>query len=372
MIVLRRLYSRRVFLPKTLQKVPSAKVDPGISRQKKILQESPSELEDLDFDELESDFMNVHKSQKQHLREIEDQKKKEKYLIVRQKYFKEKFPNFLTWHDKEQIRFLYRSNQEEWSIESLSEGFPALPDVVKKIVKGKWTKKNITQISNHDNAVLKNWNDFKQGKMDHLPDEIKEHLQKFSRRTLKFGPFQESYSEEIIEARSQTISKADGEFSEIIKSYEKIKNRNSEPDKSDNHTLARTGFVDEIISTTKQNRGKMMTFKELQKGVEENISKGRDISLQDRLLQNAQLPKKDSNIVDIKQEDVKNIVEHRHETNGNKVGFIKKTSKDLSHLVYPEKIQIPDDIYKRGYTYKLKDCYYDSDGAFLYRVPGMG
>lgn len=38
---------------------------------------------------------------------------------------------------------------------------------------------------------------------------------------------------------------------------------------------------------------------------------------------------------------------------------------------YPERIRIPKSLYKPGSTYKLNDCYYDDDGEFLYRVPGM-
>ena len=37
----------------------------------------------------------------------------------------------------------------------------------------------------------------------------------------------------------------------------------------------------------------------------------------------------------------------------------------------PEWIRIPKNIWKRGATFKIGDCYYDDDGSFLYRVPGM-
>ncbi|KAL0270768.1 UNVERIFIED_CONTAM: hypothetical protein PYX00_008066 [Menopon gallinae] len=38
---------------------------------------------------------------------------------------------------------------------------------------------------------------------------------------------------------------------------------------------------------------------------------------------------------------------------------------------YPEKITIPKEQRIKGKTYRVKDCYYDDDGTFLYRVPGM-
>ncbi|KAJ8985348.1 hypothetical protein NQ317_008379 [Molorchus minor] len=42
-----------------------------------------------------------------------------------------------------------------------------------------------------------------------------------------------------------------------------------------------------------------------------------------------------------------------------------ETKRDYGHLVYPEKIMIPEKIHKRGRTYKLNDCYYDHDAYFI-------
>lgn len=38
---------------------------------------------------------------------------------------------------------------------------------------------------------------------------------------------------------------------------------------------------------------------------------------------------------------------------------------------YPLAIRIPKKVWKEGYTYKVKDCFYDDNGDFLYRVPGL-
>jgi len=38
---------------------------------------------------------------------------------------------------------------------------------------------------------------------------------------------------------------------------------------------------------------------------------------------------------------------------------------------YPLAIRIPSKAWKKGYTYKVKDCFYDDNGDFLYRVPGL-
>lgn len=38
---------------------------------------------------------------------------------------------------------------------------------------------------------------------------------------------------------------------------------------------------------------------------------------------------------------------------------------------YLKPIKITKNIYKSGMTYRISDCYYDDDGEFLYRVPGV-
>lgn len=109
-------------------------VDPGIQRRKAAIQYAEKdvdlELDETDFDDLETDFMNVDKTHKEHMKELEIRKERLKNQIVKQKYFKTKYPNFLTWNDKEQIKYLHSTNPEEWTIDRLSESFPALPGVI--------------------------------------------------------------------------------------------------------------------------------------------------------------------------------------------------------------------------------------------------
>ncbi|XP_060816583.1 uncharacterized protein LOC132907471 [Bombus pascuorum] len=38
---------------------------------------------------------------------------------------------------------------------------------------------------------------------------------------------------------------------------------------------------------------------------------------------------------------------------------------------YTKRIKIPQSVYKKDKTYRIKDCYYDYDGEFLYRIPGL-
>lgn len=106
--------------------------NPGLQKRLDILEEKDeSNLASIDFEDLETDFMNMGDVHREHEKELKEFREKEKYWIVRQKYFKENKINFLSWNDKEQIRFLNQSNPNEWTIEKLADGFPALPDTIK-------------------------------------------------------------------------------------------------------------------------------------------------------------------------------------------------------------------------------------------------
>lgn len=50
----------------------------------------------------------------------------------------------------------------------------------------------------------------------------------------------------------------------------------------------------------------------------------------------------------------------------------KEVSKFIDTMNdYPLAIRIPRRVWKEGYMYKVKDCFYDDKGDFLYRVPGL-
>lgn len=52
------------------------------------------------------------------------------------------------------------------------------------------------------------------------------------------------------------------------------------------------------------------------------------------------------------------------------ISLVAETNGDLPKDP-PERIRVPADKWKKGCTFKIGDCYYDDDGGFLYRVPGM-
>lgn len=52
--------------------------------------------------------------------------------------------------------------------------------------------------------------------------------------------------------------------------------------------------------------------------------------------------------------------------------YVKERNTKISECeTYSQPIQIPKKLYQKGKTYRISDCYYDDDGEFLYRVPGV-
>lgn len=252
-------------------------------------------------------------------------------------------------------------------------------DYFQKIIKAKWAKKSKQKIENHDKSVIQNWYNFKQGKLNNIPEELKVHLRKFSDRTLNFKPF--VANENTLQIVNDNKENKGGEFFEIIASYQRLKNEKEGKDESNNQGQIKSETNKEIgpEQLTERsnifNRGNkgLITFKKLQSNISSAAAKGYEISLHDELiLKSTKLSSgENSNQIELQPKEISAIVETKHQTNYDKVGFVKKTTRDMSHLIYPEKITIPEKYYKVGHTYKLNDCYYDSDGEFLYRVPGM-
>ncbi|KAI4493087.1 hypothetical protein M0802_009637 [Mischocyttarus mexicanus] len=52
--------------------------------------------------------------------------------------------------------------------------------------------------------------------------------------------------------------------------------------------------------------------------------------------------------------------------------YVKERISKISECeTYSHPIKIPRKLYEKGKTYRISDCYYDDDGEFLYRVPGV-
>nr|CAI5818558.1 unnamed protein product [Callosobruchus analis] len=354
-----RSYSRRL------------KRNPGIQHRKNAM--DVPEVEEEDFEGFESDFMDVHKSHKEHVRDIKLQREKLGYLIVKRKYFKQNFPNFLTWHDKEQIKYLRSSDPEEWTIERLAESFPATPEIIQRVIRANYTKPE-SKILNHDKSVQKNWELLKKGEMKHLPEDLLKHLSKFTNRSLNFLQPKLTQPNKEISIKKKTL--ASTEFSDIITSYEELRHKKQNHEHEEPLNISHQNITPDPNNTDSGIIGeirnkKPTTFKQLQEKIEHKALTGKTIYENEKqILQNSDNHTSQDAVTHIlKPEDVVAISKNKYKSSGG--SLVKQSQHDYSHLFYPEKIVIPKDIVQKDHIYKLNDCYYDHDGRFLYRVPGM-
>ncbi|XP_029175614.1 uncharacterized protein LOC114944059 [Nylanderia fulva] len=70
-----------------------------------------------------------------------------------------------------------------------------------------------------------------------------------------------------------------------------------------------------------------------------------------------------------KEDNRFNIVEVDEDLVGTSIKIWNKKSD--TECNYAKPIKITKNLYKPGMTYRINDCYYDADGEFLYRVPGV-
>ncbi|CAH1971637.1 unnamed protein product [Acanthoscelides obtectus] len=213
--------------------------------------------------------------------------------------------------------------------------------------------------------------------MKYLPGELTEHLNKFSNRSLNFNPStlsQQNIKEVLIEKKTL----ASNEFSDIITSYEALKQKNKKIEESINVDMDQLNIKpdpdnpDSGIIGKVTNKNSLVTFKELQRNIEHKANRGKKVDEDEKLiLKSLETHSSAQEIVTqvLRPEDVVAISKNKYKSSGG--SLVKKSERDYSHLIYPERIVIPKDKVKKHCIYKLNDCYYDHDGYFLYRVPGM-
>ncbi|CRL04574.1 CLUMA_CG017643, isoform A [Clunio marinus] len=309
------------------------------------------------FEETESDFMNVHEAHK----DFEEEERKFSYkvsrLMVGRKYFKEKTRNFLTWFEKDQIRILHSQDSKKWTIDYLSEAFPADPAAIKNVIRTKPRPVDANSIKKHDEAVKKAWDLFKKGELE-LDSMMSEHLKKFSHRKLADNIPLESYQNEGVKLPKPKRN----EFESIITSCKKYSNSKNEesPGKSQYAQIEHPNALrfpnkrsrdpeqtSTILESNNLHTQQVLTLKEYQKLAPE-------IVMEDSETESKSFPL-----------DLKSI----NDTDTKIYNFTGL--KHYQPTQIREKIKIPRSIWKKDKTYKVEDCFYDDNGEFLYRVPGL-
>lgn len=404
-----------------------SKSNPGLSNQLTLKRELEldGQVPD-DFGDYEADFTNLDKVHREHESEIEARKERLAYLIVRRKYFKptEKM-NFLTFAEKEQIRNLHKDDPIEWPIERLVESYPATYEIITKVIRSKWTPKNMKRVVKHDASVRETWKSFNDGKINELPPEFVEHLKKFSNRS--FDSANSAYTNTINDQLQFQFPKPKrSEFQHIINSLPKLKEKPVEIEKNEGVKKAilisdqkssktllppTTGdtYVYGKVLSKKLKKFDDLKWNKKSKKADSTPAKtpqicGPDESVIDNApekhvesITNNRLAKKEVHgaqsppplsqierhaavknpsgtgvVVDMSASSRFDASKHIQKYNTRTVTVAPTDPGKLKVQEYRERVYIPRKVYKRGATYKINDCFYDDDGEFLYRVPGLG
>lgn len=152
-----------------------------IVRRRDIVDDGQQYSDDPEIFHHEGDFMSVHDI---YDRKVVHNTAREKNIMMKNKYFKEKHYNFLTWAEKKEIRGLHAEDPETWSIERLADSFPASVSTIAKVASAKWCPKYVEHIKRHDAAVKRTWAAFQNNNIGYLDAEFTEHLKKFTHRDI--------------------------------------------------------------------------------------------------------------------------------------------------------------------------------------------
>ncbi|XP_055371030.1 uncharacterized protein LOC129605356 [Condylostylus longicornis] len=357
----------------TVRKGPNPGVNKFLNEMNDVQEEISEDPES--FGNFESDFMHVHKTHKEHSEEMKAYKEFIRLKIVKNKYFKEKYPNFLTFAEKEQIRLLHEREPDVWNIEKLCESFPASDETIIKILKGRWYPRSEKRLKTHDEKVMTNWEKFRKGEFPDLPPELTDHLKKFVER--KPSDLKNIETKWLPKRPVIPKPKTD-EFLSILTSCKGYKEKNL-IEENGNKKKIEAGKTD-LLSVNNfeaaQNHGDDETF------VFGNIENKKPITLSFLKSKIGLSEKEESLPVKLGEKiEEKKILDDATKVNPfssskNKLDFSEITISNSDIQKYKvdpikERIHIPNKLWKRGATYKVKDCYYDYDGTFLYRVPGM-
>ncbi|KAL5274276.1 hypothetical protein ACFFRR_000812 [Megaselia abdita] len=328
------------------------------------------------FGDIESDFMSVDKSHKDHLDESRQFKKKVELWRTKQKYFNTKNPNFLTYIEKEQIKLLHTRDPEEWNPEKLSESFPATPETIAKICKAKWIAASEDRIKKHDERVLRNWNLLKSGNLPIFDRDLKEHLERFSNRSLKDL---KNVPLDGVRKPIELSRPVGNEFSSIITSCEKYQEdpKLLESQRKERTSVSGTSPLngkgeDETFLLDKVVSKENLRFQDLKS----LIKPVKSLPLQNDLVNSTTEPSKSLEPINLPQNPsgtgvVKENLFALEKFEKSEITISKEDADKFQISPIKEKVYIPRKLYKKGSTYRVEDCYYDSDGEFLYRVPGM-
>lgn len=385
----------------------------GVRHQYEVIKDVKAFEADPEGD-FDANFFQVHKSHRQHEEEMKLRKEQDKFYTIRHKYFKSpKSPNMLTWAEKEHIRNLHKEDPDEWSAERLSESFPATQDVIVKVMTGTWTPYDMKAVERHDKIVKRNWEMFKANQLDSVTPELREHLMKFSSRS--FDTKENAYIKASVDQVEFQFPKPQStEFSNIVTSLENAKEKLEQKSiGSDKRTERLTSNEPSLLESkhqlkqvsqfrmSKTNRTRAMTYDELMKCSTKKEPKPEHLSIE---LTKSVKSESVEELAEANDRECADVVDNtdkptdlittdaKHLSTNKRLnlktaqpktldGIQKYESKNVSLDKYVDsndmvarqidRIRIPKELRKEGQIYQQYDSFYNHNGHFLYRVPGL-
>ncbi|KAH8310932.1 hypothetical protein KR044_003490 [Drosophila immigrans] len=326
------------------------RANPGMGYQLQDSQHSHEAIED--YADMESDFMSAGRTYRQHETERQQNRDRVRQFMIKHKYFRAvKLPNLLLYAEKEQMRLLHERDADEWSIERLAESFPATAEIVQKLLRSKWRPLNVERIRSHDASVMRNWELLRAGKCPDVPSDLLHHLQKFAQRRpqdlKQFKPEQWPTRPELPDPQTN-------EFRALL-----ANGRNT----SKQLALAMPA---QSAESSKRPEGDEETY---MLAKVKNKRKLRLQELKDLQLLPQQSPELDRPLPNPSGTGILPSFVQKFEESEVVVSVADQRKYEMSRI--KDRIVIPRKLYRQGATYRVEDAYYDDDGEFLYRVPGM-
>ncbi|EDW38274.1 GL12504 [Drosophila persimilis] len=334
------------------------RANPGLGYQLQQLQEHerPTARTEAseDYADLESDFMDVQKTHRQHEAQQQAHRDRVRQLMIKHKYFRDvKLPNLLLHAEKEQMRLLHERRPDEWTIERLAESFPATPEIVQKVLRAKWRPRNVTRIRAHDESVMKNWQQLRQGKCEvAIPSAFLQHLEKFSERRQQ--DLKQLKPEEWPTRPALPVPQGN-EFRQLLGSGTKSKEDRNPPQLPSGYAAPPAAAEDETYLLDKVRNKRKMRLQEL-----------KELQLVPAVAEEAPPQPPPSN-----PSGTGFLSSYVQKFESSEIVISAADQQRYEMTKVKDRIVIPRKLHRAGATYRVEDAYYHDDGELLYRVPGM-
>ena len=261
--------------------------------------------------------------------------------------------------------------------------------------------------SKHDQQTKENWKLLVKGELEQCEDLL-EHLEKIGYST-KSVPFQTELEQTILEEYKTSLlpvkPNLSGEFGSILVHHQKRLGTYKESEENvnlvpnlldaDSDFLDSLGTVSPYSGTTEINASrnkkylKNMTVEEFRgkffREMKSKAKKGQPqakeyfqwLKTEKSLIENQEiaqigLENSDTNQseTELNSENFAKIQKYAPKSDMPQESKIVKLKSNFSEHIM-EKIEIPKHKVKKGATYQVGDCFYDENGDFMHRIPGI-